>query len=216
MAFRSRWIQYWYRDYLGNLAVAFVVALLVHSRLRTMILAGAIIVLFQLSNAGKLSILGTPASPDDLLNIQNVFFLTDGWRRVAMFFIISIPLILALTFIRWKRISLWVTMLFLVLAGVAINSQSKPLHLALDRSVGNSVWNQPANYRERGLALHLAQESLRTLSKVDRPPDAPEVAAALQSLPGAQPNGQTLEPGLVHNTWRPAHCARSQCACVCA
>ena len=188
--------EYWYRDYLGNLAVTFVLALLVQSQRRTLILAGVIIVMFQLCNGAKLSILGTPASPDDFFNIQNFFFLTDGWRRIGLFFIASIPLILALAFMRWKRVSLWVTMACLALAGVAINVQSEPLRVALDRHIGNSVWNQPANFRERGLALHLAQETVRTVSKVEKPPGETAVSAALDSLAGAKSNQRTLEPGV--------------------
>lgn len=174
--------EYWYRDFLGNLVVAFVIALLVQSLQKTLILAGIVIVMFQLSNAAKLSILGTPASPDDLLNVQNVFFLTDGWRRMALFIIASIPLVLAAAFIPWKRISFWIALVGLTIAGIAINVQSKPLRVALDSRFGNSVWNQPANYRHRGLALHLAQEVVRTISKVDKPPTRAEVDSVLSSF----------------------------------
>ena len=191
--------EYWHRDYLGNLAITFVLALLVQSQRRTLILSGVIIVMFQLSNGAKLSILGTPASPDDFFNIQNFFFLTDGWRRIALFFIASIPFILAIAFIRWKRISLWVTVVCLALAGVAVNVQSEPLRVTLDRHIGNSVWNQPANFRKRGLALHLAQETVRTISKVEKPPGEPAVAAALDSLAGAKSNQRTLEPGVAQS-----------------
>ncbi|MFK7861721.1 MAG: LTA synthase family protein [Granulosicoccus sp.] len=174
--------EYWYRDFLGNLAVTLIVAVLVQSLPRTLILASVVIVMFQLSNAAKLSILGTPASPDDLLNVQNVFFLTDGWRRIAMFMVASLPLILAIAFIPWKRISLWIAILALGLASFAINVHSDTLRVALDKQFGNSVWNQPANYRHRGLALHLAQEVVRTISKVEKPPEFPAVNQALEQL----------------------------------
>jgi len=186
--------EYWYRDYLGNLAVTLILALLVQSQRRTLVLASVIIIMFQLGNGAKLSILGTPASPDDFFNIQNFFFLTDGWRRIALFFIASIPLILLVAFIRWKRISLWVTMTCLILTGVTINTQSKPLRVALDTHIGNSVWNQPANFRERGLALHLFQETIRTASKVEKPPDEPAVESALNSLVITKTDHRVLEP----------------------
>ncbi|MFK8079784.1 MAG: sulfatase-like hydrolase/transferase [Granulosicoccus sp.] len=189
--------EYWYRDFAGNLAVTLVVALLVRSLPKTLILAGVVIVMFQLSNAAKLSVLGTPASPDDLLNVQNVFFLTDGWRQIALFLVAGMPLILAIAFIPWKKISLWLTLLALGLAGFAINAQSEPLRVLLDKQFGNSVWNQPANYRQRGLALHLAQEVVRTISKVEKPPEKEEVASALDTLAFSSPDDNRqgiLEP----------------------
>lgn len=174
--------DHWHRDFLGNLVVALLIATLVQSLNKTLILAGVVIVMFQLSNAAKLSILGTPASPDDLMNVQNVFFLTEGWRRVALFIIASIPLILAAVFIPWRRISVWIALVGLAIASIAINVQSEPLRVALDRQFGNSVWNQPENYRKRGLALHLTQEVVRTISKVDKPPTKAEVDSALSTL----------------------------------
>ena len=189
--------EYWYRDFLGNLGVTLVIVLLVQSLRKGLILAGVIILMFQLCNAGKLSILGTPASPDDLLNFQNVFFLTDGWRRVALFTIFSTPLVLAAVFIPWKRISLWLTLVAFTIAGFVINLQSEPLRIAMDAQFGNSVWNQPANYRQRGLALHLAQEVVRTISKVDKPPGRDEVDSALDALVSTnltETEQQVLEP----------------------
>ncbi len=174
--------EFWYRDFLGNLAVALIVALLVQSRHKALILSSVIIVMFQLCNAAKISILGTPASPDDFFNIQNLFFLTDGWRQIALFFVISIPLILAVIFIPWKRASVWLSLIFLGATGFAVNAQSVPLRNALDSLIGNSVWDQPANFRDRGLALHLAQETIRTMSKVEKAPMRTDVAAAQQVL----------------------------------
>ncbi|MFK7993177.1 MAG: LTA synthase family protein [Granulosicoccus sp.] len=190
--------EYWYRDFLGNLVVAIVIAMLVQSLPKSLILSCVLIVMFQLSNAGKLSVLGTPASPDDLLNVQNVFFLTDGWRRVALFIVASLPLLLALAFMPWKRISLWIALLGLAAASFAITVNSEPLRIALDKQFGNSVWNQPANYRERGLALHLAQEVVRTISKVEKPPEKVAVDTAMDMLAFSQPiarGKRTLEPG---------------------
>lgn len=174
--------EYWYRDFFGNLVVALVTALLVQSLRKTVILAGLVIVMFQLGNAAKLSILGTPASPDDFLNIQNVFFLFDGWRRIALFAIASLPVVLALVFMPWKRPGLWVAIACLGVTGFTINAKSDSVRSVMDKQMGNSVWNQPANYRHRGLALHLAQETVRTISKVERPPTEAEVRSALQTL----------------------------------
>ena len=183
--------QYWHRDYLGNLVVALIIALLVQSIRKTLLLASVVIVMFQLSNALKLVVLGTPASPDDFFNIQNIFFLTDGWRRVALFFLASLPLVLTIALIPWKRASAWLALLVLTIAAYCVVAQSEPLRIALDTHIGNSVWNQPANYRQRGLALHLAQETVRTISKVDKPPTSDAVNMALNTLMGTSSDKQT-------------------------
>ena len=176
--------QFWYRDYMGNLVVTLILAILVQSARKSLLPAGALIVLWQLCNALKLTILGTPASPDDFFNIKNVFFLTEGWRRIALMLIAAIPFLLTIALFPWRRASAWLALLLLGLAGLVVAQNSEPLRVALDRQFGNSVWNQPANYRQRGLALHLFQETMRTASKVDKPPQSDEVRIALNTLTG--------------------------------
>ncbi len=186
--------DFWYRDFLGNLVVALVIALLVQSLRKTLILSCVIIVMFQLCNAAKISVLGTPASPDDFFNIQNFFFLTDGWRRIVLFLIAGFPLILAIVFIPWKRASVWIALLCLGVTGFGVHAKSETLRVVLDTHIGNSVWNQPANFRDRGLALHLVQETIRTISKVDKPPVKADVVVAKESL--ANNRTAPMEPTL--------------------
>lgn len=194
--------KFWYRDYIGNLTITLLVFALTLSVKKSLVLSGVLIVMFQLSNAAKLSILGTPASPDDLLNIQNFFFLTEGWRRWVLFFVASIPLILGVAFIAWRKVSVWVTLVLITTAGVGVNAYSEPLRVALDTHIGNSVWNQPKNFRERGLALHLTQEVIRTISKVDKPPAREVVDNAQQQLSlnanATQKSTSTYEPASTH------------------
>ena len=185
--------KFWFRDYAGNLVVALILALLIQSARKSLLPAAALIILFQMCNALKLTILGTPASPDDFFNIQNVFLLTEGWRRVALMFIAAIPLLLTIALFPWKHASAWLALLLLGLTGLVMAQNSEPLRVALDKQFGNSVWNQPANYRQRGLALHLFQETMRTASKVDKPPQSDEVRVALDTLTGTS-NGH-VSPG---------------------
>lgn len=174
--------HFWYRDFMGNLTVAALALAVMRSVKKALVFSGVLIVMFQLSNAAKLSVLGTPASPDDLMNIQNFFFLTEGWRRWVLFFIASIPLILGIAFIAWKKVSVWATLVLMAVIGVSINTYSEPLRIALDTYLGNSVWDQPKNFRERGLALHLTHEVIRTISKVDKPPERESVDNAQRQL----------------------------------
>ncbi|MGQ7845554.1 LTA synthase family protein [Granulosicoccus sp. 3-233] len=177
--------DFWLRDYLGNLVVALLAFALVQSRGRAMLLTAVLVIGFQMANGGKLSVLGTPVSPDDLMNIQNLFYLTEGWRRVVLMLIAALPLIALVALTPWRRKSTWGVVATLAMTALLINHFSEPLRVQLDSRFGNSVWNQPANFKNRGLALHIAQESVRTLAKVGKHPDRAAVLAATQSLDGS-------------------------------
>ena len=174
--------DFWLRDYLGNLAVALIAFALVQSRGKAMILTSVIVIGFQMANGGKLSVLGTPVSPDDLMNIQNLFYLTDGWRRILLMVVAALPMIALLVLTPWRRKSTWGVVASLAVVSLLITYFSEPLRVRMDTRFGNSVWNQPANFKNRGLALHVAQESVRTLAKVGKHPDKASVMAATQSL----------------------------------
>lgn len=174
--------KYWARDFFANLGLAVIIATLVRTFHKALILSCLSILMLQMGNAAKLSILGTPASPDDFFNIQNLFFLTDGWRRWILIGIATLPFLLALLFFAYRKPRFWISTGVLLLSALSINAYSDNLRVYLDGHFGNSVWNQPANYRTRGLGLHLMQETIRTLSKVDAPPDKALVQSSLQDL----------------------------------
>ena len=71
---------------------------------------------------------------------------------------------------------------------------AQPLRVAFDDTFGNSVWDQPGNYRQRGLALHLVQESVRTAAKVGRAPGREAVEAALAGRELHAPLGDWPRP----------------------
>jgi len=175
--------KYWLRDYLGNLAVALIFLALVKHVAGTLLLSGVLIVGFQLANGAKLAVLGTPTSPDDFINIKNLFYLVEGWQRIAMFAIILLPAVLTLWLVRWRKLTTWITLVLLGLGVTAVAANSKAVQQQLDRQFGNSVWNQPENFKRRGLALHLTQESVRTLAKVGKTPTANQVADISGELP---------------------------------
>ncbi len=178
---------FWLRDYLGNLFIAMLAYVLVQSRYKAMLLTAVVVIGFQMANGGKLSVLGTPVSPDDLINIKNVFYLTDGWKRVVLMLLAATPLLATLWLIPFRRRSAWVVLATLTGVAFLINHYSEPLRVKLDDRFGNSVWNQPDNFKQRGLALHIAQESVRTLAKVGRHPDRASVMAVTDSLPESIP-----------------------------
>ncbi len=171
--------EFWLRDFLGNLLIAFLCLALVQRLGRALLLTAIVVIGFQLANGGKLSVLGTPISPDDFINVQNLFYLTDGWKRIALMIIAALPVIAAVLLTPFRRVSTWAVMVAMATSTLMIVRYSEPLQVALDQQFGNSVWNQPENFKKRGLALHIAQETVRTLAKVGKYPDQSSVLAAL-------------------------------------
>ncbi len=167
--------KYWFRDYIGNLVVSLICLGLTQSALRAVILTTVIVVLLQLSNALKLVVLGTPLSPDDFINVKNLFILWDGYLFWAVVAASILPLLILIALTRWRRRLTWATfalLAFCIPVGVLYSAELKT---TLDKKFGNSVWNQPENFRRRGLGLHIVQETARTLSKVGKTPSATAV-----------------------------------------
>jgi phosphoglycerol transferase MdoB-like AlkP superfamily enzyme len=171
--------RYWYRDYIGNLVVSLICFALTASSWRAMLLSGIIITGFQLSNAGKLVVLGTPISPDDFINMRNLFLLWKGWLLWAMVATLALPVLVFIWFVRWRHLTTWLSLG--MVTGVVMYGffYSAEVRSSLDKQFGNSVWNQPENYKRRGLALHIAQESVRTLAKVKQIPVQADIDALM-------------------------------------
>ena len=186
---------FWLRDYLGNLAVALVAFALIRRVGGTLLVTLLVVAGFQLANGAKLAVLGTPTSPDDFINVVNVYHLAEGWTRVAVVAILAAPVLALLWLTRWRHVATWATLATLGIAVALLWSNPVPVRDALDRRFGNSVWNQPENFRRRGLALHVVQESVRTLAKVGRAPSEGDVAAALEGLPIAPVDVAALATG---------------------
>jgi len=187
---------YWHRDYLGNLSLAIVAFLLIQKLGKSLILASLVIIGFQLVNGGKLVVLGTPISPDDFINVHNLFYLTDGWRRLALISIIALPVVLTVLFVPWYKAFVWIIMLFGLAGTLLAQHSSEPIRVYLDSRFGHSVWNQPDNFARRGLGLHIVQESVRTMAKVGSYPDKATVDQALRELATQQAayDGSTSMP----------------------
>lgn len=190
--------KYWHRDFFGNLVVSLFCLGITHSAIRAAILATVIIVLLQLSNALKLVVLGTPLSPDDFINVKNLFILWDGYLFWAVIAVAILPLLVLIVLTRWRRRLTWFTfalLAFCIPVGVLYSADLKS---TLDRNFGNSVWNQPENFRKRGLGLHIVQEVARTLSKVGKTPSASAVNSVSIDLTYTQPELSTHQMRNVH------------------
>ncbi len=167
----------WYRDFLGNLAVVALATLLCQTLKRSLILASILVIGFQLTNAGKMVVLGTPMSPDDFIQVRNLFWLWEGWILVATVLMAAIPIIAIIILIRWRSLQTWVTILSITTVTLLIGQYRSESRDWLDQQFGHSVWNQPENFRRRGLSLHLLQESVRTWAKFDQIPNKQQIQA---------------------------------------
>lgn len=154
-----------------------------------MVATTALFTALTVGNALKLSVLGAPVMPDDFAAARNMFLLLDGWLLVGAVLLVATPVILLGWSIAWKRPRAWVGFAVLGLAVASVARFPEPILATLDKRLGNSVWNQPANYQTRGLPIHLLQESARNLSRRTAPPTAAEVSAALVVVEHARKGG---------------------------
>jgi len=180
------WRWFW-RDALGNLAFLLVLWALIRRPVPTLALGLPVTAGFQICNGIKLLVLGVPASPDDFINVANLARLTEGIARVGVIAALAVPVLALVWLIRWRSVATWAVIGFGTLVVIASIQYAAPLRAGLDREFGNSVWDQPGNYRQRGLVLHLVQESIRTAAKVGR---APERDAVIAALVGREPGGE--------------------------
>ncbi len=186
---------FWYRDFIGNLFVTFLCYFITGTSTRAVILSSLLIIGFQLSNAGKQVMLGTPISPDDFIQIRNLFWLWQGWMLWATAAIVALPALAFLILTNWRRWSTWLTFAVLIIGVSTIGQYRSETRAWLDMKFGHSVWNQPENYRKRGLALHMAQEGIRAWAKVDDIPTEQQIAATTRPttpIPTAKANSRNV------------------------
>jgi len=186
--------KYWFRDYVGNLFVGLLLYALIQRLGSSVLMSVLLLSLMQMGNGYKLAVLGTPTSPDDFINIQNLFLLADGVVLLALIAVVVLPLMLFIYLVKWRSAITWVTISTMVLVAIGARLQSEPLRQKLDSQFGNSVWNQPQNFKRRGLLLHVAQESARTMAKVGRIPSEQDVLTALKDISQTTPEADSYIP----------------------
>jgi phosphoglycerol transferase MdoB-like AlkP superfamily enzyme len=141
-----------------------------------------ILTVIHLSNAGKIAVLGGPIMPDDFLAVRNLFLLLEGWQLFAIIAIVVIPLLLLLAMTAWRRKRTWILLSSVSITAAAVILAPVPVVHAMDDWFGNVVWNQRGNFEDRGLLIHLTQETARYLAHGKNPPTAEEVETAMAKL----------------------------------
>lgn len=141
-----------------------------------------VMTVIHLSNAGKIVVLGGPIMPDDFLAVRNLFLLLEGWQLFAVIAIVAIPLLLLLAMTAWRRVRTWILLSSISIAAAVLILAPVPVVHAMDDWIGNVVWDQRGNFEDRGLLIHLTQETARYLAHGKNPPTADDVGSAMATL----------------------------------
>ena len=167
------------RDLVANLLLGTVLYGVSHSLRRFVLAMGVLMAALQLSNAGKIAVLGGPVMPDDFQAVTNLFMLLEGWQLAGAFAVIAVPVVLLATAVAWRSRRTWTLVAGVAVLVIGFATLPSTVVQAMDRTFGNVVWNQRGNFESRGLLIHLAQETARYLDRASNSPSRSEVLAAL-------------------------------------
>ena len=174
--------RFWIRDFLAHLVLSSLIYLMARNFRIYAIAYLAVVTILHVSNALKMVILGSPMMPDDFISVRNMFMLFSGWKFWVMVLMLVVPLGALAAMIHWRHPRSWIS-LSLVGAGILVLlNWPGQMMAAMDRQFGDWIWNQPGNYRERGLLIHLVQETARNLKRGEDVPDESAVERAFATL----------------------------------
>ncbi len=143
-----------------------------------------LISILQISNAMKFSVLGSPIMPDDFIGFVNMFLLFDDWRLWAMGGALLIPLAVWIYAIAWHRALTWAILGALSVVGFGFVQYASPINRIMDQKLGDRVWDQPGNYKDRGLLQHVLHETSRNLARGSIDYSADQIRSAKHELLG--------------------------------
>jgi len=205
------WKAVWLRDAFVHMILGSLLFVLCRGFWPWAIAYSLLIAVLQVSNALKFVVLGSPIMPDDFVDFSNLFLLFDDWRLWAMWAALLIPALLWVYAIAWRKPLTWFVLLLLVISGVSFARYSPQVNHYMDDRFGDRIWDQPGNYRDRGLVMHILHETSRNLARgrvVLTPEQIAEAKAAL--IPGSmiakQPNSldkRNLYIILLESFWDP-------------
>ena len=142
---------------------------------------------FQFSNALKYAVLGSPIMPDDFTGALNMFLLFDDWRLWALIAAVAVPLLAWINAIAWKKKATWAIFGAMLVGGSGFVEYAVPINRIMDKNLGDRVWDQPGNYRDRGLIQHVLHETSRSLARGRITIDQDDVLLASEDLFQARP-----------------------------
>ena len=174
--------QFWTRDFIAHFVISALMFLMARNFLIYAIAYLLLMTILHVSNGLKMAILGSPIMPDDFLSVRNMFMLFSDWKQWLMVLMLGVPLVALASMIQWKKVRSWISLSLIGMSLLTLLTWPDRITVAMDQKFGDWIWNQPGNYRERGLVIHLLQESARNISRADDIPDYQEVKAALATL----------------------------------
>ncbi len=172
----------WIRDITAHsFFAAFLYAMA--RNLRTFAVAYLVLICsLHLGNALKMAILGSPVMPDDFIAMSNMLLLFDGWRFVGAVVMVGLPIAALMAMIHWRKATTWFSLGLISVSVTALATWPQQIAAYMDNVYGDWVWNQPGNYRERGLIIHVLQETARNLSRTLDTPGEQEIKNAILTL----------------------------------
>ncbi|SDO71693.1 LTA synthase family protein [Desulforhopalus singaporensis] len=176
------WPTTWVKDAAAHIVVGLVLYLVARSWKMWAAAFALITAVLQVSNGLKLTVLGSPVMPDDFLGFTNMLHLFSDWRLAAMIAAVALPVTVLAASIAWKRKSTWIALGSLVILLAAVFANAPEVIAFMDKRYGDWVWNQPGNYRDRGLVRHLVHEGVRSMARGKVDVSADDVHDAMLAL----------------------------------
>lgn len=185
-------VQVWSGTLVRDLAAHIMFGLLLYSIARSWIMwalsFSLLATVLQITNALKLNVLGSPLMPDDFLAFTNMLHLFSDWRQPAMIAAVGLPVILLIVSIAWKHRSTWILFLCGIVAVSLLFTYAGEVTAYMDKQYGDWVWNQPGNYKQRGLIRHIIHEGIRNVARSEVNISRDDTLNALDAL----------QPGILH------------------
>ncbi len=141
-----------------------------------------IIGILYIGNAVKLSFFGGPMVPDDVYALRSLLLILSGWQRLVVMGALAGLAGLLLFNFQFRRRGAWLSLALLVALGLSLILYPRPIVAALDKHVGNSVWDQRSNYLRKGATLYSLQETARFFGDAEQIPDKKKAVSASSAL----------------------------------
>ncbi|MBW6520621.1 MAG: LTA synthase family protein [Desulfoarculaceae bacterium] len=170
------------RDFPLLLAVSYLLFFLSRNIWTFIGLQWLIIGILYIGNAVKLSFFGGPMVPDDVYALRSLLLILSGWQRFLVVGALTGLAGLLLFNFQFRRGRAWLSLGLILALGLILIHYPQPIVAALDKRVGNSVWDQRSNYLGKGATLYSLQETARFFRDMEQTPDRKKATGAASAL----------------------------------